>query len=221
MHANAVAATAAANRVPHVMAGSQANASDGSRQFAGVDVGGSRKGFDVAIVDDERLLRLDGGLSCDDVVALIGEAGPRLVGIDSPRACAPDGERSRPDERAFARAGICAIRFTPDDVTVRSGNPYYGWVVEGLALYEALAGVDVVEVFPTASWTRWHGPRGRRSRAAWSKEALAALRLPGVPARTNQDQRDAIAAALTVRQHARGETERFGALAVPRASPRR
>jgi len=70
-------------------------------------------------------------------------------------------------------------------------------------------------VFPTASWTRWHGPRGARPRGVWSREALAALGLAGVPARTNQDQRDAIAAALTAREHSAARTEAIGDIVVP------
>ncbi len=70
-------------------------------------------------------------------------------------------------------------------------------------------------MFPTASWTRWHGARGRRSRAAWSRDGLAAMGLAGVLDRTNQDQRDAIAAAVTARQHSRGQTESIGEIVVP------
>jgi hypothetical protein len=44
---------------------------------------------------------------------------------------------------------------------------------------------------------------------------LAALGLDGVPARTNQDQRDAIAAAMTARQHALALTETIGEIVVP------
>src|SRR4051794_29849048 len=150
MHANPVAAATAKTRIPHVMARSQANAPLPQSRFAGVDVGGARKGFDVAVVDDERLVRLEGGLARAEGVALLGAERPVVVGVDSPVACAPDGVASRPDERAFARAGVCAIRFTPDAAEVHSGNPYYGWIVEGLALHAALAGFAVVEVFPTA-----------------------------------------------------------------------
>jgi hypothetical protein len=39
----------------------------------------------------------------------------------------------------------------------------------------------------------------------------------GMPRRTNQDQRDAIAAAVTARQHTQGLTESFGAIVVPAA----
>jgi predicted nuclease with RNAse H fold len=90
-------------------------------------------------------------------------------------------------------------------------------VVEGLTLFDALEGLgfDTIEVFPTASWTRWNGARAGRSRSDWSGEGLATLGLEGVPRRTNQDQRDAIAAAVTARQHSRGETERIGDIIVP------
>jgi len=86
-----------------------------------------------------------------------------------------------------------------------------------LTFFDALAshGVEVIEVFPTASWTRWHGKRGSQSRAAWTRQGLAALGLEGVPERTNQDQRDAIAAAMTAHQHSQGLTEAIGDIVVP------
>jgi len=78
------------------------------------------------------------------------------------------------------------------------------------------AGLEAVECFPTAAWTRWVGPRRGRSRAAWTREALPALGLEGIPTRTNQDERDAVAAAVTARAHSRGLTESFGEIVVPR-----
>ena len=96
-------------------------------------------------------------------------------------------------------------------------NPYFAWIVEGLALYAALAAADVpvIEVFPTASWTRWHGPRGPLTRAAWTHDGLTRLRMSSVPERTNQDQRDAIAAKMTAQQHTRGLTQEIGEIVVP------
>jgi hypothetical protein len=74
----------------------------------------------------------------------------------------------------------------------------------------------VIECFPTASWTRWTGKRtSLLTRSAWSRAALAELGIDGVPARTNQDHRDAIAAAVTARTHAKGRTEQFGEIVVP------
>jgi predicted nuclease with RNAse H fold len=185
--------------------------------WIGVDVGGPRKGFDVAVLDDEPRLRgLHRGGGLVATVRLIEELSPLVVGIDSPGHCAPPGATARADERELSRR-VCRIRWTPDEAAVRA-SPYYEWAVAGLELFAALRvrGFDPVEVFPTASFTRWLGPRGKRSRAEWTSGGMKALSLAGLPARTNQDQRDAIAAALTARQHSRGETEAIGAIVVPR-----
>ena len=184
-------------------------------RWIGVDVGGKRKGFDVAVIDGRGVVDLRGKCDRDDVLRLVDTHQPALVAIDSPRSCALEGQRSRDGERQLASA-ICGIRWTPDRERVHA-NGYYGWIVEGLHLYEALLArnVTAIEVFPTASWTRSHGERGRRSRATWSTEGLAALGLEAVPARTNQDQRDAIAAAVTARLHCSGMTETFGEIVVP------
>lgn len=191
--------------------------------WLGVDVGGRRKGFDVAVVDDRRVAELAGRLDRDAVCRLVSKHRPSIVAIDSPRSCAPEGCTSRDGERALAKA-VCGIRWTPDSGKLQA-SAYYEWILEGLSLYEALeqSAVEVIECFPTASWTRWHGPRGSRRRAVWSREALTDLGLAGVPKRTNQDQRDAIAAAVTAREYEAGLTEALGEIVLPldRGSPAR
>ena len=184
-------------------------------RWLGVDVGAERKGFDAALVDERSLLLLRGGLTVDGVVRLVAEHSPVLVAIDSPRSCAPPGHTSRASDRELCRR-VCGIRWTPDLARVRAGD-YYGWVRHGLALFAALGalGTEAIEVFPTASWTRWCGPRGPASRSLWSRQGLEQLALAGVPTRTNQDQRDAIAAAVTARRHTQGRTEAIGEIVVP------
>jgi predicted nuclease with RNAse H fold len=183
--------------------------------WVGVDVGAKRKGFDVAVIDDRRVLALQGHLTCRQVVDIVLANRPAVVAIDSPRSCAPDGQSARDGELQLARS-ICGIRWTPDAGRVQA-SAYYAWILEGHALFDALAvrGVEVIEVFPTASWTRWHGKRGSRTRAAWTRQGLAALSLECVPARTNQDQRDALAAAMTAYQHSLARTETMGDIVVP------
>jgi len=183
--------------------------------WVGVDVGGMRKGFDVAVIDDRRVLALQSHLTCRQVVDVVIERQPTVVAIDSPRSCAPEGQTARDGELQLAKS-ICGIRWTPDARRVQASD-YYAWILEGLALFDVLAAVDVevIEVFPTASWTRWHGKRSPRTRAVWTRQGLAALGLQSVPARTNQDQRDAIAAAMTARQHSLQLTETMGDIVVP------
>ena len=186
-------------------------------RWMGVDVGGRRKAFDVALVEGHRLIDVRSRQSVEDVVAWVTSAEPSVVAIDSPRSPAASGQTHRPEERDLRNA-VCGIRWTPPAAELQ-GNPYYEWIVEGLRLYDALQGLpaEVIECFPTASWTRWHGARNGRSRSLWTREALASLRLEGLPARMSQDTRDAIAAALTARDYAQGRCEAFGEIVVPRA----
>ncbi len=178
--------------------------------WLGVDVGGARQGFDVALVSDGEVLRLDGQLTCAEVVTIVNDAKPVVTAIDSPCRCADDGHTSRQSEREVAK-DVCGIRWTPDESRVHASS-YYAWIVEGLHLYAALhdAPTEVIEVFPTASWTRWCGKRGGTQRSTWTRAGPHTLGLRGIPKRTNQDQRDAIAAAATARQHSAGATKRFG-----------
>lgn len=188
--------------------------------FAGVDVGGPRKGFDVAVLEGLALVELLSGQDRAGVVRAINAGRPRVVGVDSPCACAKPGEKSRPGERELARE-VCPIFYTPDEAAVRSGNPFYGWVVEGLELYRALGrscpGSRLVEVFPSAAWTVWAGPRAGRPKASWSREALATAGVTGLPARMSQDARDAVGAALVARCEGSGDCRDFGGIRVPRA----
>ncbi|HXW82082.1 MAG TPA: DUF429 domain-containing protein [Acidimicrobiales bacterium] len=186
--------------------------------WIGIDVGGERKGFDVAVLDaDLHLADVGARLSTSDVVDLVRVWKPHVVAVDSPRRAAPSGTPHRECELELNRT-ICGIRWTPDMAAIRS-SAYYSWIQHGFPLYEALQSEEVdeiIQVFPTASWTRWIGKR-IGSRAKWTREGLARLPITGIPARQNQDLRDAIAAAVTAWQHSAGQTEALGDIIVPRS----
>jgi predicted nuclease with RNAse H fold len=181
--------------------------------WAGVDVGAG-KGFDVAAISSEGLVggpeRIAG---VPEVVEWLQEVRPRVVAVDGPRAAARTGEKSRRCERDLVRAGVCGIRYTPDRAALRANGTYYGWIANGMALYAALAAEadwQVIECFPTAAWSRLGGRRGDRTRARWSQQVLDELGVRNLPARMNQDSRDALAAAVTAKLHDEGRTESFG-----------
>jgi predicted nuclease with RNAse H fold len=190
--------------------------------WAGVDVGAERKGFHIAAVDERRVVHEPVNVGpVAEAVELLESLAPPVIGIDSPCGPAAAGERSRGCERKLAGA-VCGIRYTPDADALSDGGSYYAWIRNGLALYDALAHATgfacrLVEVFPTATWTRLHGPRGSLPRGAWSRTALNSLGLEGLPTRRlNQDDRDAIAAAWTARLCSLpGAIEWFGEIAVP------
>ncbi|MFT3866163.1 MAG: GNAT family N-acetyltransferase [Solirubrobacterales bacterium] len=204
----------------------EGRASGGPAPIAvGIDVGGRRKGFHACAVRGREIVA--GPERLPDIAAAVAwvmALAPGVVALDSPRACAPQGESSRAGERALARA-VCGIRWTPERSRL-AGNPYYEWVEHGLELYAALAAAGLpaaglVEVFPTAAWTIWAGPRGKVRRARWSAAALARLGLVGLPDRhLSQDDRDAVAAALVARLHTEGRTDAYGEIIVPASAPR-
>lgn len=185
--------------------------------WAGVDVGDRSKGFHAAVVEQDCVFDLKRFSSPIELAGWLRQLQPELTAIDSPCAPAPFGQSSRPDERELARAGICNIRWTPDEDALKANAGYYGWILHGFELYAALqsAGLTAVECFPTASWTRWGGRRGKRRRAEWSQATLASLGVELPARRLSQDDRDAIGAALTARAHTDGLTESYGQIVVP------
>jgi predicted nuclease with RNAse H fold len=56
--------------------------------WLGVDVGGKRKGFDIALIDNRRIVSLASRLDCGAVVELVEIERPAIVAIDAPRSCA-------------------------------------------------------------------------------------------------------------------------------------
>jgi len=206
-------------------------ASKTSPVWAGVDVGGRRKGFHVAVVD---ALRLVAGPTClpdpAAVVEWITPWQPLVVGVDSPCSLAEDGKTMRDCERLFSPRTLCGIRPTPSASTLAqqrrkrgAAATYYEWIEHGLELYAALreAKLTAIDVFPTASWTRWLGPRRGEPRASWSARALASRKLRDVPSRLGQDGRDAIGAALTACAYTNKRYEPFGEMVIPLADDRR
>jgi hypothetical protein len=103
---------------------------------------------------------------------------------------------------------------------VESAEPGDDTAIEtALAAAQALGASDPAAAAELAAkaldLTPLRHKRTPRTRAAWTRQGLAALGLDSVPARTNQDQRDAIAAAMTARQHNLALTETMGDIVVP------
>ena len=58
----------------------------------GIDVGGSRKGLDVVLLDDARRpVRVASKVAIERLGLLIGELRPDVIAIDAPSAWAPRG----------------------------------------------------------------------------------------------------------------------------------
>jgi len=187
------------------------------RLFAGIDVGGRRKGFHIAVLDYERnVVDERRETAATEAARFLAGRGVDVVAVDSPLGAAEPGEHGSKCEYEFLARKVCGIRLTPDEATIRREHPtdFYGWISHGWELYEALdiraheECWEVVECFPTATWSLLYGRRPRGvSRAVWSRRALDHLPVKRCAGRLNQDQRDALAAAYTAWLHRRGETD--------------
>jgi hypothetical protein len=179
----------------------------------GVDVGGRRKAFDVAVVEGRSLIGLRERQSVDDVVAWVASVKPSVVAIDSPRSAprpaGPTGRRKRMSAMRSAASGgrprapnSKAIPTTSgssrDCVSMTRSRPSRSKWSSASPRPPGRAG--------TGRATVAAGPRGRAKRSPRSNSR------GGV---TNQDKRDAIAAALTARDYDHDCFDAFGDIIVP------
>jgi methylated-DNA-protein-cysteine methyltransferase related protein len=176
---------------------------------AGIDVSATR-GFDVAILDEDRRLVLLAKARDLDAAAVIARGLPAesVIGVDAPpapaRGLVADGKRYRVAEQELHKLGVSLYPTPPSEAEA------HAWMREGFALFEILAkagfppyfegparsGVSL-EVYPHLTYRTLAGAvRGKSSKIEWSRSALR-RRVSGVPRDATQDQLDAIAAALT------------------------
>ncbi|HZD18440.1 MAG TPA: DUF429 domain-containing protein [Actinomycetota bacterium] len=172
----------------------------------GIDVG-VRKGLDLVLLDQERVLHeTRRGVRVEHLAELVADLEPDVVAIDAPPAWASTG-RSRRTERELRWFGIQCFN-TPSDERMRD-HPFYEWMTVGFAVFDAISASfpryqggsvrgTAIEVFPHASAVVLAGclPPNGVSSAAWRRAVLRASGIdPG--GLRSADQVDAALAALT------------------------
>jgi predicted nuclease with RNAse H fold len=176
---------------------------------AGIDVSATR-GFDIAVVDDDRRVALLAKARDLDAAGVIIRGFPpeTIVAVDAPpapsRGYAGAGKAYRVAEQELHRAGV-SLYSVPS-----SAEAAPAWMRAGFALYEVLAkegfppflqgaprrGVSI-EVYPHLTYRILSGEaRGRASKLEWSRAALR-RKVTGLSRDATQDALDAIAAAYT------------------------
>jgi len=175
----------------------------------GIDVSATR-GFDLAILDDERRLTLLAKARDLDAVAVIARGLPpeSVVAVDAPpnpsKGLVASGKRYRVAEEALHRIGVTLYPVPPSEAEAAS------WMREGFALFDVLAKAGFppffdgtarsavsFECYPHLTYRTLTGDaRGAQSKIEWSRTALR-RRVSGVPKSATQDELDAVAAALT------------------------
>jgi methylated-DNA-protein-cysteine methyltransferase-like protein len=177
--------------------------------YAGIDVSATR-GFDVAVLDDERRVVLLAKARDLDAASLIIRGFPpeAVIAVDAPhapsRGFAGAGKGYRVAEKELHRVGV-SLYPVPSSTEAAPA-----WMRAGFALYEVLEkagfppflegaarrGVSI-EVYPHLTYRVLTGDaRGRASKLEWSRAALR-RKVAGLTRDATQDALDAIAAAYT------------------------
>lgn len=119
--------------------------------FAGVDVGGEKKGFHIALTDGHAILEIAAELSLPQAIEWLAERSPAVVAIDAPPQALIQGPETRAAERALSQAGF-RIQWTRRQGT---GLPAPEWMNHGAALWHelkrTLPHAQLIETFPTAA----------------------------------------------------------------------
>ena len=103
---------------------------------AGIDVGGARKGFHAVLLEASRVVDQ---LNTSDPEALARWClRAERIAIDAPCGWALPGERSRLCERQLAVQGVHCFATPTREAALASRSNFYGWVLRGEALYQAL-----------------------------------------------------------------------------------
>lgn len=110
------------------------------------------KGFHTVVIDGRGVVAGPHRGSAKATARWLAAIGPLLTAVDSPISAAQVGHGFREGEKLL-NAAVCGIRWTPDLRSLREKPGYYGWILHGFELYEALReeGLDAIECFPTAS----------------------------------------------------------------------
>jgi predicted nuclease with RNAse H fold len=182
----------------------------------GIDVGGSRKGFHaVALSDGAYAAQLSSrdvqelGHWCRSVI------GASVIAIDAPCRWSVDG-RARPCERQLSAEGIHCFASPSRERAIAHPSNYYGWMLQGEALYRELepshplltglpaSGPVCFETFPHA--ITWHLRGGNAAARQKRPQRRALLEQAGIDTAplTSIDWIDAALCALTAHHLASG-----------------
>jgi predicted nuclease with RNAse H fold len=190
--------------------------------FIGIDVGGARKGYHLAVLSGDHLVSSERLPLAESVAQRCRELAPLAIGIDAPCGWSADG-RSREAERALARRGIRAYA-TPARALAKLEG-FHAWMLQGEALFAALrpdfplwtdatnAGPPepfCFETFPHAITCALRGEVVRGKDKAIDRRALLENAGFHLPTYASQDDIDAALCALTARHVATGDFEAYG-----------
>ena len=183
----------------------------------GIDVGGARKGFHAVALSDGAYTSQ---LATAEVETLrdwcLNEMKVQVIAIDAPCRWSTNG-RMRACERELMQRGIHCFASPTREQAIRHLSDYYGWMLRGEALYQALESSHPIctalpvagehccmETFPHA--ITWHLRGGEAQARQKRRQRRELLRKAGIDLEqlSNIDLVDAALCALTAHRAASG-----------------
>lgn len=182
----------------------------------GIDVGARRKGFHAVAIAGGHLADCLAVQEVEELSRWCRKKEAQVIAIDAPCRWSSDGH-SRPAERALMQRGIFCFSTPTRERAEAHPKDYFGWMINGMALYRALADRYPLcatvsasnqpccfETFPHAITWRLRGGRAVASRKR--KERRELLEMAGIDLSpwTNIDFIDAALCALAAYHAAMG-----------------
>ena len=189
---------------------------------AGVDVGGTKKGFHAIALEDDAYLAQCSSTSAAEVAAWCQQIGAVCVGVDAPCQWSTGGARAC--ERALAQDRISSF-ITPTRANAEQNTTgFYGWMFNGEKSFAALSAHYVLfngtfgglcrplcfETFPQAIAGRLAGKSvSAKQKGRVRRELLQRAGLD-IGALTNIDKVDAALCALAAHRFLLGDFKPYG-----------
>jgi predicted nuclease with RNAse H fold len=106
-----------------------------NKTVIGIDVGGARKGFHAVVLREGKVCGTKSDCEPKAIVDWCLEQEASVVGVDAPCLWSVAGKH-REAERLLNQAGMHCF-YTPTRERAQ-GNPFYGWMLNGEKLFQAL-----------------------------------------------------------------------------------
>lgn len=187
---------------------------------AGVDVGGTKKGFHAVALTDTRVVATLTTCLAEEIVGWCRREGVSAVGIDAPCQWSLTG-RARACERELAGLGLSAFCTPRQDIG--EVHPFYRWMVNGADLFRLLVphyrlydgrspvvGSLCFETFPQAIACALAGETLSAKAKGVDRRRLLAQAGISCDALTSIDEIDAALCALAARHVLAGSFHAYG-----------
>ena len=110
---------------------------------AGIDVGGVKKGFHVVALRQGQYVDQLASTEPNEIADWCRSLEVALIGVDAPSQFSRDG-KPRICERELIAAKIFCFGSPTQEVAENHPKNYYGWMLNGMALYKSLASTHPV-----------------------------------------------------------------------------